>query len=749
MRKLMWFTIGFALASLLWAYFLPDHRALLALALCGAGLALCLFLVERWKPARFAAVVLLGAMVGFGWCTAYGRISLSDIASMDGKRQEISVTILDVPEKTTYGCRVEGLVEINGSSRRLMLYLYGEDSRVKLGDVVTGDFLLRSCLPGGSRDNSYNRGNGIYLIATSGKEIKVTSLEALPWGCWPAYVRQEVTDLIDALFPADTVAFARALLLGDTSLIDYKMDTDMKLSGIRHIIAVSGLHVTILFSLLYFLTGRRKWLVAFLGLPMLLFFAAVVGFTPSITRACIMHGLMVLAMLFDKEYDGPSALAFAVLVMLAVNPNTILSVSFQLSVGCMVGIFLFSEPIKDWLMEKRRLGKFKKCRWLTNWFSGSVGISIGAAITTTPLCALYFHTVSLVSILTNLLTLWVVTYVFYGIMAACLLALLWQPLGLSMAWYVAWGIRYVLGVSGLLADFPLAAVYTDSVYIVFWLVLCYGLLAIYMTMKRKRPLVLSLCGSIALCVALLLSWAEPLMDGCRVTMLDVGQGQCILLQSEGKNYLVDCGGDSDTFSADGAARLLLSQGISRLDGIILTHYDRDHAGGVENLLTRIPADKLYLPEIADGGALAESLGRYNIAETVSSEQIQVLTFGDARITLIPSKKGNVDNESGLCVLFQRGDCDILITGDRSAAGERELLASLALPKLEVLVAGHHGSKHSTSRELLEAGQPEYVFISVGETNSYGHPAKETLELLTEYGCICCRTDIHGTVIYRG
>ena len=109
-------------------------------------------------------------------------------------------------------------------------------------------------------------------------------------------------------------------------------------------------------------------------------------------------------------------------------------------------------------------------------------------------------------------------------------------------------------------------------------------------MKKKSALVLSCVTVITLFAALVLSWTEPLLDECRVTVLDVGQGQSILLQSQGKTFLVDCGGSDNEDAADKAAETLLSQGISRLDGIIVTHYDADHAGGVENLLSRMDTD---------------------------------------------------------------------------------------------------------------------------------------------------------------
>ena len=127
------------------------------------------------------------------------------------------------------------------------------------------------------------------------------------------------------------------------------------------------------------------------------------------------------------------------------------------------------------------------------------------------------------------------------------------------------------------------------------MVLVYLLLAVYLMGEKKRPLVLCCCAVLGLCLAQTISFVEPLMDECRVTVLDVGQGQCILLQSNGLSYLVDCGGDSDEGSADLAAATLLAQGIARLDGVIVTHGDRDHAGGIGNLLDRVETDILLLP----------------------------------------------------------------------------------------------------------------------------------------------------------
>ena len=300
-----------------------------------------------------------------------------------------------------------------------------------------------------------------------------------------------------------------------------------------------------------------------------------------------------------------------------------------------------------------------------------------------------------------------------------------------------------------MAKFPLAAVYTQSPYIVAWLVLCYVLLAIYLCMKKKPAVLFSGLMLSTLCLCLTLSWLEPQLDNYRMTMLDVGQGQAIILQSDGRTYLVDCGGNYDEDAANLTAETLLSQGISTLDGVILTHYDRDHAGGLQYLLTRMDTDLLIMPALEDEKGVGDQLRDIASGTTVIADQDMQIAFDDTVITIFAPESDNLGNEGCICVLFQKGNCDILITGDRSIDGERILMHNHELPQVDVLVVGHHGSKYSTGQQLLETVRPTYAFISVDEDNPYGHPAQELLERLLEMGCIIYRTDEDGTIIYRG
>ena len=229
-------------------------------------------------------------------------------------------------------------------------------------------------------------------------------------------------------------------------------------------------------------------------------------------------------------------------------------------------------------------------------------------------------------------------------------------------------------------------------------------------------------------------------------MLDVGQGQCILLQSEGRTFLVDCGGDNDEIAADLAAETLLGRGIETLDGVILTHYDRDHMGGLPYLLTRVGTELLILPNTEDQGKrklLSEIPG-----ETLLVSDSAEIEYGSTRLTVYGPVYDGYSNENSLCILFETENCVILITGDRSGFGERMLLRQFELPDVDILVAGHHGSEYSATEDLLDAVTPETVLISVSKDNNYGHPALDLLQRLEERGCRVYRTDERGTITIR-
>lgn len=749
MRKLVWFGIGFAAACLMGSLLLGGWLLLGAVtALVLAGV----LAIYREKNNVFgiAALIALGCGLGICWFCVYDAMFVLIPRVADGETLSVSIEATDYSHDSGYGSAVEGKVTLAERTCRVKAYL-NTNAQIMPGDTITGRFRFRLTTDGGLENPTSHRSVGIFLLAYPAGSLQIDYTDAVSWRHYPAIWREQILERIDELFPDDVGAFASALLLGDRTGISYETDTALQVSGISHIIAVSGLHVSILFGLIYTLLAKKRILSCLIGIPVLFLFAAMAGFTPSITRACIMQSLMLIALALDREYDGITALAVAALVMLIANPLTILSVSFQLSAGCMVGILLFSEKIQQYLLKKGTKIIKKERKRLSRFYKGivaSVAVSLSATVMTMPLVAYYFGCISVVSVLTNLLTLWIISIIFYGILICLAISLISMGTGQFMAGILTLPVRYVTGTAGVLSKFPMAAVYTTDAYAVVWLVGAYAILGVFLLQKKKQPMLLTAGLTFTLLLTQLFSWLEPLQDDFRVTMLDVGQGQSILLQSDGKTFLVDCGGDEDEAAADTTAEALLSRGISRLDGVIITHYDADHAGGIPYLLTRIRTDRLLLP---DGEGAQELLDRVPASAVGAVEYVcsdMLYTFGSTEMTLFAPNSQESDNESSICILFQRKDCGILITGDRGFAGERELLQKYDLPNLDILVAGHHGSAGSTGDELLAVTLPEYAFISVGAGNRYGHPEDSVLQRLQNAGCIIYRTDIHGTIIFR-
>lgn len=300
-----------------------------------------------------------------------------------------------------------------------------------------------------------------------------------------------------------------------------------------------------------------------------------------------------------------------------------------------------------------------------------------------------------------------------------------------------------------LAALPFAALSTQSVYLKLWLALVYALLLLYLLGRgeKKRPLVPLGLGTAGLCAALVFQAASHTAGRLTVSVLDVGQGLSVALLSGGRAALVDCGGTGADNPGDTAADYFQSLGLSRIDLVVLTHYHEDHAGGIPELLERLEVGLLVLPDVEEDDplrreitALAEEKG----IETLFLAEDADVTFGESALRIYAPLGSGGANEEGLSVLCTAGDFDGLITGDMNDTVEKRLIKYGSLPDLELLVAGHHGSKYATSEELLLATKPELAVISVGY-NTYGHPAPETLERLAAAGCAIYRTDWSGTV----
>lgn len=749
MRLLMLFTMGFCSGSAFCAYLAWDKSSLWLILAAICFLMYVLSVCIRRRPVLAAGVCLLGAAVSLLWYWGYDAYFLRAARMLDQSVVSRDILVTDYSFDSSYGTAADGEMVLSDRRYKVRFYLNGKCD-LKPGDRVQGDFRLRYTASGGEKGASFHQGEGIFLLAYSRGDPAVFPADQMDARFYPAKLRRSVLALVDSVFPKDTAPFASALLMGDDEGLTYAENTALKISGIRHVVAVSGQHLVILLAAVMLLSGRSRRIACFVSIPVSILFASMAGFTPSILRACIMQLVMLGAFLIKRDYDGPTALSFSVLLMVAANPLAITSVSLQLSAGSIIGMFLYSgriyRRIRAWSFF-RRIKDQTLTGKLLHWFIGSVSVTLASMVITVPLSAVHFRTVSLIGVITNLLTLWLITLVFYGIIVCVALGAVWSWGAMQLGKLLSIPIRFILAAAKALSAVPGGCLYLRNHYIIFAACAAYGVLLLMLYWKQLRIWMGACLITCILFLGLLSSWMAPLQDQWRITVLDVGQGQSILLQSGQRTYMVDCGGDYAEGTADIAAETLLSMGITRLDGLILTHFDADHTCGVEYLLSRVQVDSLLLPDDTEHANHALLSAQADQAITVTQDLSFV--WDTAKITVFCANGGTNSNEKSLCVLFQSGNCDILITGDRPISTELALLFYADIPQLDYLVAGHHGARTSTSDALLRRLKPETVLISAGVNNRFDHPHQEVLERLNVHGCKILRTDLLGTIIIRG
>ena len=376
---------------------------------------------------------------------------------------------------------------------------------------------------------------------------------------------------------------------------------------------------------------------------------------------------------------------------------------------------------------------------------------LAAMVFTIPLTACYFNTFSLIAPLSNLLIVPAAGWSFMLAFVATLAGFLWLPAAQVLGWGVWALVRYVLWMASALTRLPGHALYFSNRYLKYWLVYAYALFtACAITGERRRKY--AVAAALAAMTLLLTVGLNVRLSRCgemNAMAVNVGQGQCTLLYVGDQAVVVDCGSSNSYVDAGSrAADQLESMGIHRLRAVAVTHYHADHTNGLYQLLARLEVQTLYLPDIEDEYGVRERLLRLaekNGIEVVYVRRTVECPLGGAVLSLYPPVGEGDLNEQGLTALCSAGDFDVLITGDMAGSTERKLVGQYDLPDIEVLMVGHHGSRYSSSQELLQVVRPETAIISVGD-NSYGHPTQEAMDRLSQAGAEIYRTDRQGDIL---
>ena len=754
MRKLAIFCFAFAFSAALYIYLgCPD----ILLWCCAGAFAFALaglFIFRKSKAARIAVLVILGLCTGLFYCRGYEGLRLQPAKKLAGTTQEVLIEVIEEPTCSTYGYKLTGQLSRELHRTRVLLYV-DDELDVSLGDQIIVTAEIRDSLKtSGGEDFLYYQTKDISLVCIAKDDPYIIRQNVLPLRLYPAKLSYSVKKAVLKLFDSRAQGFMQALMTGDRGGLTDQQKGDLSRSGISHVIAISGMHVSILLGAVYLLTFRKKRLTALIGIPLVLIFAAMVGFSPSVTRAAIMQIIFLLAPILRRENDLPTTLGFSLLVNLLLNPFSVSSLSLQLSYTSLIGILLFGSRIYQWLKPRKMqapsslLGKLLGRLW--SYIALCVSTTLAAMVFTTPLLAVSFGGVSILAVITNILVLWAISFCFTAGYLAVLVSFLWSFGGQLIAKPINLLVHYILRASGLVSSIPYATLSISNRLFLFWLGFAYCLLLAHLVFRKNRKSGLFaglLAASLLLCVGLTVFQKNP---DAEVTAIDVGQGQCLVFRSGDWCAVFDCGGSDGFECGEETAEYLENQGQLNIDCLIVSHYDQDHVCGIAQLLHRVKVRQLILPDVADDSGWRdemEALGaKYKIpVQYVTSEVCLQLPTGTVCIT--PPMLDNDSNAASLGIIFRTERLSALATGDMDIEAENRLMHRYDISNTDVLIAGHHGSKYSTSKTLLRTAKPETVIISVGP-NNYGHPADEVLDRLLKFGAEVWRTDEQGTITIK-
>jgi len=673
------------------------------------------------------AVTITDVTVHMGTSVKSYEKILSYIKSeKSGKSQKSEILIKsdNLVKSQKYKIKIGNIIQINGTAKAFQ--------------TATNDGQFNSYRYYRENDYAYMVYAEDYLIIDARYNMK-ERLRQLSEKCISIY---------NKYLPEEDAAIISAMIFGRKNLLVEEDRELYKINGLMHILAVSGVHISIVAAIFIFIIGKLPLeyksgrCIMFV---LLVLYGIMTGFGVACIRAVIMFGVKLLAELAGRTYDVLSALSFSAIITLLINPRCLFHCDFILSYLAVVAISViypvFAEKFqadKGWrqVIEKMLLKPFL--------------LSVCAWVVTMPAVLFFYYEIPVYSMVINLIVIPFVTVLF-------IVSWLIIPVGFAVpgiAAFFAGSIHVILEGYRWICNMCMEYIYDLRIVgfpAMAKIMICYPvillLILIYRKMNRNifKLIVISLFVFIPVCV---MSYQKT--GDLKISFLDVGQGDGIVMSlPDGKVVCID-GGSSDV---DNLAKYRLEpflsyNGIKHIDCYILTHIDIDHYSGLQELLERkkyngIDIDNIVISDSevckekfweVFGGDESRCLNESTEVECIKTGQ--EIGYGGAKLKCLnpnPAFEYNDQNDSSVVLELSYGEFDVLLTGDISNKLEEKIIAEGPVDdkKYEILKVAHHGSKESSCEKFLQAVNPELAVISCGKDNGYGHPHDETIERLND------------------
>ncbi len=577
----------------------------------------------------------------------------------------------------------------------------------------------------------------IYGIIKSDKEEIVSRKKDIYFIL--AIIKSFLINQVEKNYDTDSQEFLKGILLGDTTGIENDIKESFRKSSISHVLAISGLHITYIvsgFEVIFSKIIKNKRKRSIVLCVFLIVFCLITGGSPSCIRACVMHIMIIISGLFYRKNNFFISLSLSFVILIMINPFYIYSTGMWLSYFGTFGVVVFSDFIGKML--KRR---FKK---IPNVILSAFSTSCSAQITIFPLMIYFFNTISISFFIPNIL----VSYIIGPVLIIGYISLLFHFKFIIILCEIL--VNLVLKIASTCEKIPFSKIYIKTPNII--LIIVYYCILIYLIrffhyekfyflrcvinkkfLNRKLIIILT--------IAIMLSNIN-IDRRLKIYFIDVGQGDCCVIRTPNNKTIIIDGGED--FDGRIVLPYLLDRGITKIDYIIISHFDSDHVGGLLKVMQELKVKNVVIPKQFQESENFETFKQ--IAKTKKINVFIVQKGNKINIekniyfdVLWPDSKNiineNVLNNNSIVCKFNYKEFSILFTGDIEEIAEKQILHEynndIEQLKSTALKIGHHGSKTSSKKEFLETVNPQIALIGVGINNKFGHPNTDVIQRIED------------------
>ena len=577
-------------------------------------------------------------------------------------------------------------------------------------------------------------------------------------------LNKRIGNIFDTSLSKQESGIIKAMTIGDTEDLNDEISELYKKTGIFHIIVISGFHITLIAFMLYKLLSYIFPLdiSAVLSIFAIVLYCMLTGAGVSSVRAVIMTSAFILGRSFYRDADPLTSTAFSASVLVLYNPVFIFNAGFQLSFACVFSIITGTEPINriiGLILLKIPLGNrlvhYTKARL-------AIASSIAAFIGSSPILIHHFNYISPYSVLINIILLPFTSLLTVSSFIMALSGMISTGFAEVLSGIVFFILKFYEVVCLFFIELPYSyiSIGTKPVFITFLFYICYILFIRLFSEPKLNPKELKALGMAILIFIGSNIIYEIYPRPLSITMLDVGQGDCFIIEGSSDTFLIDGGGWNNIGLGENTGFKVISpylshQGIDKIKAAFISHLDADHAYGIIELLYIKEVEFVVLPSTAD----KESSMYKNLEYAAKGNNTKIIFLSEGEaifskdgfqfLILSPAKNAYYKdiNDASLVIKLLYEDVSFLFTGDIGFETEEKLIANRNI-KCDILKIAHHGSNNSTSEKFIEKTAPKAAIVSVAKRNNFNQPGEDLLNRLAEENITLFSTADRGTVIIK-